>query len=60
MQGIKRIPYISVDPKAKSTSKRCIRVAAMTIVIQEGMINIWFSKGSEILLLWSQTKTYDF
>ena len=51
-QGDKRTSYISVDPQAKSTSKRCIRVAAITIVIQEGRMNIWIAKSSEKLPLW--------
>ena len=50
-QGNKRTSYISVDPQAKSTSKRCIRVAAITMVIQAGRINIWIAKRSEKLPL---------
>jgi len=50
-QGNKRTSYISVDPQAKSTSKRCIRVAAITMVIQAGRINILIAKRSEKLPL---------
>jgi hypothetical protein len=32
--------YASLDPKAKSDSERCIRVAAMVIMTSEGDWNI--------------------
>ena len=36
----KKKSYASLDPKAKSDSERCIRVAAMVIMTSEGDWNI--------------------
>jgi hypothetical protein len=33
------VSYTSVDPKAKPTRERCIRVVAIVIIIKQGMSN---------------------